>query len=444
MAEFITSTENASSEDTVVFKMIGHACVLATHKNQSFLFDPWFGGPTDKTTFTGYPDFARLSQKEVEQLVGIHVSHIHFDHMGRDDIRSFRSDLPVFIGKYSRKDFFNVIKSCGREVIIEADPGVPCRTAGHFSISVFPKFPEDGTYDSSCVLSVGGMNFYFANDCIHFDTSYSLIRSQFGQIHGAFVGYAVANPAVWSTDLSICESLATKVTVDEFAHSRQTAGWSHVSKVCTLLAPKWAVPYASSYRFLNPDLAPLNRLFGVDEQIYKIELNDALPVVLKHGDCIDGATGRKDGLETVPNAIGRDLTSPVVPDKFLYREKYRQNLSKEEWPILIEKLADLFLQIFSRQSKVWTTSMKIETVFFDENCRHSLYFEFDGQQTRQKSRVELPESESWADVTMEMPGSIAKLVTTGKKSLFDVYYLFSQRVVWRRLKFGQMNFLKWV
>lgn len=444
MSELNNAIEDTLAEDLVVFKMIGHACVLATYQNQSFLFDPWFGGPTDETAFSGYPDFAKLSPKEVQQLVGIHVSHIHFDHMGREDIRSFRSDLPVFIGKYGRKDFLNVIKSCGRDVVYEIAPAVTHQTAGPFSLTVFPKIPEDGTYDSACVLSAGGMNFYFANDCLHFDTTYSLIRSQFGKIDGAFVGYAVANPSVWSTDLSACESLATKITVDEFARARQEAGWSHVSKVCKLLAPKWAVPYASSYRFLNPDLAPLNRLFGVDEQIYGVELNGTLPVVLKHGDRIEGATGRKESRETTRYTTGRDLTSPLVPGQFLYPEKYSQNLGEEEWPQLLEMLAALFLQVFTRQSKVWTTSMKIETVFFDENCRHSLYFEFDGNNTRQKSRAELPAPESWADVTMEMPGSIAKLATTGKKSLFDVYYLFSQRVAWRRLKYGQMNFLKWV
>lgn len=427
-----------TNRNGVVFKMIGHACVLATYGDQSVLFDPWFGRPSSETAFSGYPKFESLSNEDLRRLIGIHVSHIHFDHMDRRDIRELPEETPVVIANYIKKDFLSVIRATGRKSVIEVDPGETFHLSENFSITIFPKVPQDGTFDSSCVLSVAGKHFYFANDCLHFDTTYNLIRHRFGKMHGAFLGYAVANPFTWGTDLSECEGLNQPVSVDELARERQSVGWSHVAKACHLLQPEWAVPYASSYRFLNPDLAHLNRLFGVDEQIFEINLGPTKPVVLKHGELFEGATGTK----LTKSLESRALTSPVVPENLLNKTMFFQNIPKEEWPGLLERLEKIYLDVFNRQRRAWTTTMKIETAFYDEFERHSMYFEFNGDLVLRRPSSDV--SFEWADVVFEMPASIANEFASGKRTLFDTYYLFSQKLKWRRLKYGQMNFLSWV
>lgn len=422
------------------FRMIGHACVLATYYGKSILFDPWFGRTVNYGTFSGYPRFSPPTELEKQSIIAIHISHIHFDHFCPEDLEAYSKDIPILISRYLNPDFVTSIKRAGFTNIVQVGSGKEKFQIGPFTLSCFPKLPEDGSFDSSCVIEIAEKNYYLNNDCIHNDILYHLLSHLFGEFQGAFLGYAAANPLPWGTDYSECSDFRSNTQKDTLSLIWQKMKWEHVSRISRILKPKWAVPYASSYRFLAADLAHLNSMFGTDEQIYDIDLGQTTPVVLKHGDTILCESGDRK------NSAGESVTekspasSPVVPKEFQRPELFSCSLNETEFSTVCSEASEFFRELFSRQSRTWSSPMAIEIQIFCGPKVRSFFYGIDDGTARILSDNESP----LMDAIVKLPAVSLRNVLNKKMSLASFYYLFCTEVRWKSWKYGQSNFVRWL
>lgn len=422
-----------SAVEPTVFKFIGHACVLATYQGKSILFDPWFGGPINFGLFEGYPKFGALTEDEIGSLVGIHISHIHYDHCSKADLEKLPRKIPIYIGRYHDRDLYTFVADMGFKVI-EIDAASEGCAIGPFRLSVIRKTPEDRSFDSACVLQAGDERFYLNNDCLLTDFHYNLIHHIYGDFTGAFLGYASANPFTWNSDFSRAEGFSSPLSLDESTKNRQATTWRHVARVADALRLKWAVPYASSYRFTSRDFAQLNRHFGVAEEIYEYDLGRTRPLVLHHGETL-----RSDLTGTIPNH--REKSSPLVPDAALRPPFLQTEFSNSERAEIAKKSQSFFLELFLRQTRHWLEPMSIDIVLVSSGVETTLRYGFDGETVSEAVSSSPPLDE--ADVQMKLPLAIAQGLCDRKLTLENAYFHFCFEVEWRRVKFGQMYFIGW-
>lgn len=420
--------------------MIGHACVLASHNGQSLLFDPWFGRAVNFGTFSGYPKFVPPTDEEVASIAAIHISHIHYDHFCPKDLESFRKDIPILISKYQNPDFVSSIRRAGFENIVHVGSGQEKVRMGDFTLSCFPKRPEDGSFDSSCVVEIAEKNYYLNNDCIHGDVFYHVLSNLFGPFQGAFLGYAVANPLPWGTDFSICDEFKVPMDKTALARHAQKSKWTHVAKIANILNPTWAVPYASSYRFLSADLSHLNHRFGFDEEIYDLELKETRPVVLKHGETVLCESGARLDSKGEILTVRSHPTSPVVPEHSLQSPLFESDISDAEFSNITSEATDFFLKLFSRQGTKWGTPLDLEIQIHCGPKVRSLFYSAG----LEEARLVEPDRLSSVDAVVRLPASALVKVLSQEMSLPSFYYLFCTEVRWKKWKYEASNFLKWL
>lgn len=414
------------------FRMIGHASVLASCRGSSILFDPWFGQPINFGVMSGYPAFVAPTPEEIRSIVAIHISHIHHDHFCQKDLDIFPRNIPILIGLYKNKDFLMTLQDAGFTNIVQLRPSIQGYQVGPFRLSIFPKFPQDPTFDSSCVLNMDGMNFYLNNDCTHPDHIYNLLHHSYDSFQGAFLGYAAANPFTWSNDYSECKGLEKPMSMLENTRNRQQTAWSHVEQVAKILKPKWVVPYASSFRFMSADMAHLNQYFGSDEEIFDLDLGEDLPMVAKHGETILPQGDPKLGIKS-------NKTSTTVPFEHQRPKLFNCNISEQDMDQIQEDGREFFLKLFRRQvGTTWYTPLSVEVLFNGPASMRSLYFDFNGEKVNAVSSLD-----SGAHLVMEFPASVAADIIQDRISIANAYYMFCVKIRWRRLRFDQFHFLTW-
>lgn len=414
----------------LVFKFVGHACVLATYQGQSILFDPWLGSLISGGAVGGYPAFSKLSQAELDSLVGIHISHIHHDHCCVSDLATLPKNVPVYIGDYLKSDFRSILERVGFERVVTVPTDVQGVDIGPFRLSIFPKNPEDGSFDSSAVLSAGEKRVYLSNDCIHPDSFYFLLKKVYGDFEGAFVGFASVNPYIWNSDYSHCVDVPRKFSLDEFIDQRQETAWQHSAKIAKLLSARWAVPYASSYKFMTKDLAHLNKGFASPTEIRRFDLGTARAVCLEHGESLDTSlpTEQLEGSAQGPTLVPPELLSP---------SRFDRPHSQADLNRLARDVEPIFLGVFRRQEKRWKLPMTIRIRIAAESGESFLYYEYDGKRVEARSSAE-------PDVEMSFQSGLIEDLVSGELDMVQVYSTFAVRNTWYRLKIGQMLFTQWV
>lgn len=411
-------------------KFIGHACVLASYQGRSVLFDPWLGSPITDGMFEGYPAFHKLTEEELDSLVGIHISHTHHDHCCVADLATLPKHVPVYIGKYLKSDFESILRNVGFENVVVVPAELRGTDVGPFRLSIFPKGPEDGSFDSSAVLTAGGKHVYLSNDCIHPDSFYFLLKHIYGVFEGAFLGYASANPFIWNSDFSDCSDIQIGFSREEYIFQRQETAWRHAARIATVLSPRWVVPYASSYRFLTRDASHLNVFFQAPTELLRFELGTAKPVFLNHGELIDTRLSTPDLSGTAQEAIS-------IPEERIAPKRYRRAHDEAILSELASGIAPLFLEVFRRQEKQWKLPMNIHVKIVSDSLVDVVEYKYDGKSVSIDTGIE-------ADVEMEFESGLIEDLLKGRLNLYQVYSTFSVRVSWRRVKFGQMLFSQWL
>lgn len=419
------------AHEALTLKFLGHASVLATYQGKSLLFDPWFGTPIVEGVVGGFPAFHKLSKEEVESLIGVHISHVHFDHCCKEDLETIPKEIPIFIGSYRKRDFQGILETLGFKSVNVVPSDFRGVEIGPFRLAVFPKGPEDGSFDSSAVLSANGRSVYLSNDCIHPDTFYFLLRKKFGEFEGAFVGYASVNPFIWNTDYSACEDLAETFTLGEIIQQRQNTAWEHAARVVRALSPRWAVPYASSYRFVTRDAAHLNQHFSPASEFDSYPIGNCKSVLLANGEVIDTSLPAHEMFGSA------GLSNGDLPEQQVKPARFEKEHTDAELQSIANRATPYFQEVFQRQAKVWKQPMVIRVRARSGARSSETTLAYDGVGVSRCTAVK-------PDVEMEFPSGLLEQVLEGKLSLGQAYSTFTVVVRWFHLKFGQMLFTQWV
>lgn len=410
----------------VIIKKIGHACVQFFCKNKSVIFDPWFGQPVNYGIFYPYPKMVPPTNIEMSSVKAIHISHIHDDHLQKESLEQFPKNIPIYIFKSKRRQFFERIYDFGFKNIIEISPGETVAIDDNFSITLFPKFPENGTFDSSCVLTIAGKHFYLSNDCIHSDLIYKMISRMFLNFDGAFIGYTGITASEACVDYSNCAEFLPSFENKPAPASNIKQVCSHIEQIAENLKPKWISPYASDYRFRNRELIKYNPLFSTAEDILKNVNCESRKIILNSGDYL---INDKINVASSKENLNFDLTP--LPSWI------ESNCPPCDFDLTFEKTKNYFLELFRKKQNVWTTPMSIEIKLLDEQKVKSLYYVFDGNQ------FYLNEKNLLADLVLEYQARAISDLIAGRWTLNAFHRLFLHKAKWNKLKYGQMSILNW-
>ena len=411
------------------FKKVGHACLIVSFEGHSILLDPWFGTPVNYGVFHAFPAPSVPTEKEINELSAIHISHIHDDHCDLTTLRALPKHLPVLIGKFKNKEFYHRVVGLGFSNVIEIDPGARFQI-GSLELSIFPKLPFDGTFDSSVVLTAAGKNYYIANDCLHRESVYWQLAQTYGGFEGAFLGYSVLSSAMWCSDFSLCRDFLERSDSSSLLETRQDTLRYHVQLVCKEL--KWVVLYASEFRFLNSDLQHHNDLFAPYSDILTLNLGDAKPVLLNPGHVFSELS------EAEISDFNQNYREPVISQKDLLPSWVDENCPSVDVESIKKRAFEYFSAVIHRQTRNWVAPFLIQIRLIDQKSHETIQFYFDGD-TLVASEV----ADGEPDFLIEYPARAIGALLEGRWTLPAFHNLYLHRAFIVNVKFGQMGLWQW-
>jgi hypothetical protein len=409
-------------------KKMGHAFLMATIDNQSILFDPWFGQPLNYNTFYPFPEMTALTPDEKSNVIAIHISHIHDDHLQEDTLKSFKTTTPILISKYIDTKMKDKISNLGFEKIIEIEGGYQGFNIGPFGITTFPKIINDGSYDSSVVLTVDRKNYYISNDCIHYDGFYKILNLMFPHFEGAFIGHTSISPFSWCVDVSACEQFTIKLSHENVLKDRQKNVWNHIETVSKYISPRWVVPYSSDFYFVHTEMIHFDRYFEKANEILNYDLKSAKPLILENGDSI---RTEEDLFQIIQSKQKRSM-EPQFLGSWI-----NENCENIDFSKFIQLAEQYFFKFFQEKSKTWANPMKILISFYENDLKKDIfYFASNGY-------VEIKKDDSIYDLKISYPARAFNGVIQKRWSLRQFHYFFLFRAKWRTYKHGQMDMSSW-
>lgn len=409
-------------------KKMGHAFLMATKDKKSILFDPWFGQPLNYKTFYPFPEITKMSDVEIANVIAIHISHIHDDHLQEDTLKTFSKTTPILIAKYVNPKMKEKILNLGFLNIIELEGGHLGFQIGPFGVTTFPKLINDGSYDSSVVLTVDKKNYYIANDCIHYDGFYKILNLMFPKFEGAFIGHTSISPFSWCIDVSECEQFTTKLSHETILKDRQKNVWKHIETVSKYISPNWVVPYSSDYCFAHLEMIRFNYFFEKANEILNYDIGSAKPLILENGDSIQIDVSQFK----LTHSSQKKSKEPIRLGSWI--EENCEKIDFQKFTQLAEKY---FLNFFKETSKKWPNPMTILISFHNNELTEDIcYFVNNGF-------VEILDDKSRYDLTISYPARAFAGVIENRWSLrqFHLFFLFSAK--WRTYKHGQMDLNSW-
>ncbi|CAN5648711.1 hypothetical protein BH10BDE1_BH10BDE1_12240 [soil metagenome] len=416
----------------VVFRKIGHACFIAECEGQAILFDPWFGAPINHGTFHAVPEMVPPTREELSTLVAIHVSHIHDDHFDLDAAAGLPKNIPVVIGTSNDRRLRDRISHQGFSRVLELEPGVSF-SIGPFTLTVYPKFPTDLSFDSSIVLTVAGRNFYIGNDCIHPSHFYSQMLHTHGAFEGGFIGHTIVNPVLWCADFSDCSDYRVPMhDVGELVARVQKDAWHHVQRACEILKFQWFSPYSSEFRFLNRDLLHHNALFCRASDVYKLDLGLTKPILLNPGEKFEGSS---DALMFAPAR----LDDAEITDRLILPSWIETHCAEVDLPSIVIKAKGYFQSVLQRQPKIWNCELLIDIKIQEGSRTETIRFRFD-QQTWTNADVD---AQKTPDMIVEYPARALGELFKGRWDLPALHRFFLHKVRYLKTHFPPMGVLAW-
>jgi hypothetical protein len=400
----------------VKFKHRGHASVEITKAGFSLLLDPWFGTNDHFGSFHAFPPILVPSEAEIANVSAIHISHIHKDHFCPKTLSRFSRTTPVFIAQYPDKKFLNEVRACGFQDVREV-PQAPATTAcGPFQLSALSNGPGAPTFDSILIVSDGGSNYLFNNDCTIPDRQYEFIRMFFGRFTGCFVGHFVFTPEPTCYDFSRCETMKSPASTIEMIKMQKERNERQISQTLAALKPDWFVPYADEIRLLNRDLAIHNRMFTRFAEVEKIPTHGARLIRMQLGKSINQ---RGETLEPGSAATEVPAESDLKPPLFqaTARVQELEDRSKE--------ITSQFVHAIKKNRPAAKERLEFEIILTALDGDFCFTVISDPEETRAID-VDLSERQDRRpDMSLRYPSKAVEHVLDGRMTFQNIHYAYA-------------------
>jgi L-ascorbate metabolism protein UlaG (beta-lactamase superfamily) len=269
-------------------EVIGHATLRVQCEGRTLLTDPWLVGPIGGNSCFHVPPLVHDPARVAAETDAIYISHVHPDHFNKPTLALFPRHVPIYIGRYHRKDFRDELARLGFPVV-EVPFQQPTRIgATGIEITIVEHdHEESAAYDSAAVIATRGFTLFENNDCQLRLPKYRWVREHF-RVDYAFLGYSPASffPIAFELDPEEKRRL-----LDESADRR----YHDFVEAARVLEPALAVPFASGARFLLASALWKNVLFNsATEAVRRLEGTGIAGAVMGPGDRIgaDGALRR--------------------------------------------------------------------------------------------------------------------------------------------------------
>jgi L-ascorbate metabolism protein UlaG (beta-lactamase superfamily) len=86
-------------------EMIGHASLRLHAAGKTLLTDPWFVEPICAGSMFHFRRSCTILAEVAASTDAIHLSHAHPDHFHPPTLAAFPRRVPIYIGRYERKEF---------------------------------------------------------------------------------------------------------------------------------------------------------------------------------------------------------------------------------------------------------------------------------------------------------------------------------------------------
>jgi Beta-lactamase superfamily domain len=262
-------------------EMVGHATLRIHAGGKTLLTDPWLVDPICAGSCFHFPPPVHDLAELAAATDAIHLSHPHPDHFHPPTLAAFPRHVPIYVGRYARKDFRDAVRALGFRVI-EAPFGETMAIADT-PIEITPLEHDvvaDG-YDSALVVRTPAFTLFENNDCRLRPATYRWIRDRFA-IDYAFLGYSPASEYPICFELSSAEK--TRL-LREAAERR----FAELVEGARILAPGLTVPFANGMRFLVPRSQWRNAAFSsAAEAVRRVRTLGLAAEVMHPGDRLGG------------------------------------------------------------------------------------------------------------------------------------------------------------
>jgi UDP-MurNAc hydroxylase len=283
------------------FRVLSHAGLEVTSRDQSLLIDPWLIGSTYWRSWWNYPP---VDEKLVADLqpTFIYLTHVHWDHFAGPSLRLFPKNIPILIPKEPVGRMYRDLLSMGYKNVIELEDGQAFKLAEDFHLFSYHFSPFT---DSAVVVEVDGVTLFDANDAklmglplkriLRRHTPDFTFRSHSSANSRAcyrFISQQQIESILTSLDFDAGEALSTSTHRDDKEKYIQD-----FTDFCRSVGTGYYIPFASNQCYLHPRTYSYNQFSCTPQDVvnhFKTFEVDLLPQlrVMVSGDTYDSQTNK--------------------------------------------------------------------------------------------------------------------------------------------------------
>jgi L-ascorbate metabolism protein UlaG (beta-lactamase superfamily) len=222
---------------------LGHAQLLVRAGGRHLLLDPWFAEPVFSRAWWRYPPAPYPDARSLPPIDALLLSHTHPDHSGPGTLAQLDPATPTFALPFPSGGMARRLAGAGYRAVT----WLPAWETREILPGVRVTFvPHDGGWEvSSIVVEAGGVRLYHGNDNPLSVAAYREIVARLGPIDVAFLPFAGAS------SYPTCFDWPDRATLEARAQGKKQEGLQRLLDGVAGLAPRHAVPFASSWALLE-------------------------------------------------------------------------------------------------------------------------------------------------------------------------------------------------
>ena len=226
------------------FQVVGHACLQVAAAGKRLVVDPWILGSVYWDAWWHCPE--PVYDETIFEPDFLYLTHWHFDHVHPKSLARFDKSCLVLLPKFPVSSLPEQMRGMGFTRILELEHGRTFVLAPGFTLTSYQIQYQD---DSICVVEADGAVLVDLNDAKPLPRTWKSLRRRHPRVDFMLRSHSPA----WS--------YPTAYTFEDPADAIPVDRQSYLQAFCAaarVLAPRYAVPFASSVCHLHAEVLDEN------------------------------------------------------------------------------------------------------------------------------------------------------------------------------------------